>query len=247
MQMVANFASGGAAINQLCAEAGAELQVIDLDLDNPTRDFTIDAAMSADGCTTALAAGYAAVHADSDVLLVGEMGIGNTTSAAALGLALFGGEAADWVGPGTGVDDDGIARKAAAVSDAMALHGAALGDPAQALRRLGGREIAAMAGAILAARHNNVPVILDGFVCCAAASVLYALSPSALDHCIAGHVSAEPAHRRMLAAIDKAPLLDLGMRLGEASGAAVALAVLRSALAAHNGMATFAEAGVSEG
>ncbi|MHA1108435.1 MAG: nicotinate-nucleotide--dimethylbenzimidazole phosphoribosyltransferase, partial [Alphaproteobacteria bacterium] len=119
VQMVANFAAGGAAINQLCDEAGAELQVIDLDLDNPTRDFTIDAAMSADECTMALAAGYAAVRADSDVLLVGEMGIGNTTSAAALGLALFGGEAADWVGPGTGVDDDGIARKAAAVSDAM--------------------------------------------------------------------------------------------------------------------------------
>ena len=140
----------------------------------------------------------------------------------------------------------GIARKAAVVGRAMRFHGAALRDPAEALRRLGGREIAAIAGAILAARLNGVPVILDGFVCCAAASVVHALSPAALDHCIAGHRSAEPAHGRMLEAIGKTPVLDLGMRLGEGSGAAVALGVLRAALAAHNGMATFAEAGVSD-
>lgn len=246
VQMVANFAAGGAAINQLCAAAGARLSVIDLDLDRPTADFTAAPAMSEAECTAALAAGFGAVNRDADILLLGEMGIGNTTSASAIGCALFGGEAEDWVGPGTGVDRDGIARKAEVVSDAIRCHGETLSDPAEALRRLGGREIAAIAGAIVAARLHNVPVILDGFVCCAAACVLYGLSRSALDHCIAGHVSAEPAHRRMLAAFGKEPLLNLGMRLGEGSGAAVALAVLRSALAAHNGMATFAEAGVSD-
>ncbi len=245
-QMVANFAAGGAAINQLCKQAGAGLRVIELDLDRPTADFTTAPAMTADDCSRALAIGFDAVDGDADVLLLGEMGIGNTTSAAALGCALFGGRAEDWVGPGTGLDDAGIARKQAVVADALGHHGAALSDPAEALRRLGGREIAAMAGAIVAARLNHVPVILDGFVCSAAASVLHCLSPAALDHCIAGHLSAEPAHARMLDAIGKAPLLELGMRLGEASGAAVALCVLRAALAAHNGMATFAEAGVSD-
>jgi nicotinate-nucleotide--dimethylbenzimidazole phosphoribosyltransferase len=245
-QMVANFAAGGAAINQLCDQADARLRVIDLDLDRPTADFTTAPAMQADDCSRALAKGFDAVGGDADVLLLGEMGIGNTTSAAALGCALFGGRAEDWVGPGTGLDDAGIARKQAVVADALHLHGAALNDPAEALRRLGGREIAAIAGAILAARLNNVPVILDGFVCSAAASVLHRLSPAALDHCIAGHLSAEPAHARMLDAIGKAPLLDLGMRLGEGSGAAVALCVLRAALCAHNGMATFAEAGIGD-
>ncbi len=245
-QMVANFTAGGAAINQLCKQADAGLRVIKLDLDRPTADFTTRPAMEADDCSRALAIGFDALPADADVLLLGEMGIGNTTSAAALGCALFGGRAEHWVGPGTGLDDAGIARKAAVVAEALHLHGRALSDPAEALRRLGGREIAAIAGAIVAARLNDVPVILDGFVCSAAASVLHRLSPTALDHCIAGHLSAEPAHGRMLDAIGKAPLLDLGMRLGEGSGAAVALCVLRAALAAHTGMATFAEAGVSD-
>ena len=245
VQMVANFAAGGAAINQLARAFGATLDVIPLDLDRPTKDFTSDAAMDEAECAAAFGAGYDAVKPGSDALIVGEMGIGNTTAAAALSCALFGGAPADWTGPGTGVAADGVALKAKVVGEAMALHGAALADPVEALRRVGGRELAAMAGAALAARHLQIPVILDGFVATAAVAALERARPGALDHCIAGHVSAEPGHRRLLEALGKAPLLSLGMRLGEGSGAAVALGVLRAAVATHAGMATFEEAAVS--
>lgn len=245
VQMVANFASGGAAINQLAAVQGADLKVTPLDLDTPTADFTTGPAMTEAECATAFSTGFDAVGDDLDGLIVGEMGIGNTTTAAALACALFGGAAADWTGPGTGLDAAGIALKTRAVAAAMDLHGDDIGDPIQALRRVGGRELAAMAGAVLAARQKRIPVILDGFVTTAAVAVLEKMTPGALDHCIAGHVSGEPGHRRLLDHLGKEPLLDLGMRLGEASGAAVALGILRCALAAHNGMATFDEAAVS--
>jgi nicotinate-nucleotide--dimethylbenzimidazole phosphoribosyltransferase len=173
------------------------------------------------------------------------MGIANTTSAAALCAALHGGEAASWAGPGTGLDAGGVARKAAVIERALAHHGQALGDPLEVLRRLGGRESAAMAGAILAARERRIPVLLDGLVAGAAAAVLQALAPDALDHCQAAHRSAEPAHGRLLEKLGLRPLLDLGMRLGEASGAALAILLCRAALACHTGMATFADAGVS--
>ena len=146
---------------------------------------------------------------------------------AALACALFDGAAADWTGPGTGLDAAGIAVKTRAVAAAMDLHGDDIDNPVEALRRVGGRELAAMAGAVLAARHHRVPGILDGFVATAAVAVLERAVPGALDHCVAGHVSGEPGHRRLLEKLGKAPLLDLGMRLGEASGAAVALGVLR--------------------
>ena len=149
------------------------------------------------------------------------------------------------MGRGTGVDDAGLKRKADAVARAVALHKDHLQDPLEVLRRLGGREIAAMAGAILAARLQRVPVVLDGFVVCSAAAILHALDPACLDHCIAGHVSAEGAHRVVLHKLGKAPLLDLGMRLGEGSGGAMAIGIIRAALACHSGMATFAEAGVA--
>jgi nicotinate-nucleotide--dimethylbenzimidazole phosphoribosyltransferase len=246
-QMVANFRAGGAAINQLAALHGARLDVIALDLDRPTADFTAGPAMAADDLAAALSAGGAAVAADADLLIVGEMGIGNTTAAAALAAALCGGPAADWVGRGTGLDDAGLARKIAVVEAALARHAPALADPLEALRRLGGREIAAMAGAIAAARLRRLPVILDGFPCTVAAAVLHRIAPGALDHCLAGHVSAEPGHPRLLAALGLEPLLSLGLRLGEGSGAAVALGILRAAAACHSGMATFAEAGVSGG
>ena len=245
-QMVANFASGGAAINQLAAVQGAALKVTPLDLDAPTADFTVAPAMREDECAAAFTVGFDAVGDDLDALIVGEMGIGNTTTAAALSCALFGGQAADWTGPGTGLDAAGIALKTRAVAAAMDLHSEALGDPVTALRCVGGRELAAMAGAVLAARHKRVPVILDGFVTTSAAAVLEKAAPGALDHCVAGHVSGEPGHRKLLEKLGKDPLLDLGMRLGEASGAAVALGIFRCALAAHNGMATFEEAAVSE-
>jgi len=244
-QMVANFAAGGAAINQLCKAYGAALEVYPLDLDQPTADFSVAPALSVAGCIAALNAGWNAVKAGHDILLVGEMGIGNTTAAATLAAALFGGTGADWAGPGTGLDPAGVGRKAKVIDDALAIHGRTLADPLEALMRVGGRELAAICGAVAAARARQIPVILDGFVATAATAPLYKLNAEALDHTIAGHVSAEPGHGRLLLALNKQPLLALDMRLGEASGAAVALGVLRGALAAHRGMATFAEAGVS--
>lgn len=243
VQMVANFHSGGAAINQLCRAAGAQLDVIEIDLDKPTADFTQAAAMTEAECLDAINRGAAAVDPAADVLIVGEMGIGNTTIAAALAAGICGGAGADWVGMGTGVNPEGVARKAAAVDAGLARHAGL--DPMGTLAALGGREEAAMAGAVLAARAHRILVILDGFVCTAAVAPLHAADPRLLDHCIVGHVSAEPGHRRLLATLGKKPVLDLGMRLGEASGAAVALLVLRAALECHNGMATFGEAGVS--
>ncbi len=246
-QMVANFRAGGAAINQLAQCFGARIDVHELSLDRPTADFTAAPAMDAAGFTGALATGWRAVDPGADLLVTGEMGIGNTTAAAAVAAGLFGGEAADWVGRGTGVDAAGLTLKAEVVAEGLARHAAALSDPLEVLRCLGGRELAAMAGAILAARHYRIPVILDGFICCAAAAALHRAAPGALDHCVAGHLSAETAHGRLLAALDKAPLLSLEMRLGEGSGAALAIGVLKGALACHSGMATFAEAGVAAG
>lgn len=243
-QMVANFLAGGAAINQLCRVNGAELSVVALDLDFPTDDFTTGPAMSEAACLDAFNFGAAAVDVTADVLVLGEMGIGNSTVAAALCAALFGGDATNWVGPGTGSDAAGIARKVAAIRTGLARH-AGLAAP-QVLAALGGREQAAICGAVLAARAARIPVILDGFICTAAASVLHAVDPGLLDHCLVGHASAEPGHRRLLAAIAKRPVLDFDMRLGEGSGAALALGILRAALECHNGMATFGEAGVSE-
>jgi nicotinate-nucleotide--dimethylbenzimidazole phosphoribosyltransferase len=246
-QMVGNFQAGGAAINQLCKAFGARMQVVALDLDKPTADFTAAPAMNEAEVVAALLAGWNAVNEDCDLLVVGEMGIGNTTVAAALAAALFGGDAAEWTGRGTGVTDTGLALKIQVVVDGVARHEKELNDPLQVLRCLGGREIAAMAGAIARARMLRIPVILDGFICCAAASVLHRLVPGALDHTVAGHVSAEAAHRKLLDELGKAPLLDLGLRLGEGSGAALAIAILKGAVACHSGMATFAEAGVAGG
>lgn len=242
-QMVANFTAGGAAVNQLARSFGAEMQVVPLDLDRPTADFTESPAMSAAELAVALQAGWDAVDPGLDLFIAGEMGIGNTTVAAALAAALFGGTG--WAGRGTGVDDAGLARKEAAVAAGLTAHAGHLEDPLEVLRRLGGREVAAMTGAILHARMLRVPVLLDGFIACAAAAVLHRAAPGALDHCMAAHVGAEGAHRRLLAALDKAPLLDLGLRLGEGSGAGVALGLVKAAVACHAGMATFAEAGVS--
>ena len=242
-QMVANFHSGGAAINQLAASAGASLAVVALDLDTPTADFTQAPAMTSEDLTRALAAGWQAVDPAADLLVVGEMGIANTTSAAALACALFGGTAHDWIGRGTGVDDHGLSRKAETVALGLARHAGL--SPLESLRCLGGREIAAMAGAIARARHLRIPVILDGFICTAAAATLERTAAGALDHCLAGHVSQEPGHARLLDHLDKSPLLALDLRLGEGSGAALAISIVKAATACHSGMATFAQAGVA--
>ncbi len=247
VQMVGNFAAGGAAINQICRAVGAELEVYALGLDTPTADFTAGPAMPEDELMAAVRFGMGKVAEDADLLCVGEMGIGNTTAAAALCLGLYGGSGADWAGPGTGVDAAGVSRKAEVIEAAAAHHGAALDDPLEVMRRLGGRELAAIAGAVLAARQKRIPVLLDGFVAGAAVAPLAKAAPAALDHCLAGHCSAEPGHTRLLERLGKAPILDLGMRLGEASGAALAVAIVKAALAVHAGMATFAEAGVSTG
>lgn len=247
VQMVANFEAGGAAINQLARAFGATMSVVALDLDRPTEDFTKGPAMTEAELCAALSSGWDAVDPGADLFVAGEMGIGNTTAAAAIAAALFGGTGADWAGRGTGLDDAGVAAKAAVIAEALALHAEALADPLEVLRCLGGRELAAMAGAFAAARAHRVPAILDGFIACAAAAVLECAAPGALDHAVAGHLSAEGAHGRLLNALGKPPLLDLGLRLGEGSGAALAIAVLQGAVACHSGMATFGEAGVSEG
>lgn len=240
--MVQNFRAGGAAINQLCRVAGAELSVLPLDLERPTRDFTQGPAMDLSEVEEAMTAGAGAVDPDADVLLLGEMGIGNSTVAAVLAAWTFGGGAEDWVGPGTGAEGEVLARKQQAVEAGLALHRPATAR--EALSAFGGREQAAICGAVLRARELGLPVLLDGFICTAAASVLTRDDPGALRHCLIGHESAEPGHHGLIEALGMKPVLSLDMRLGEGSGAAVALMLLRAAIECHNGMATFAEAGI---
>lgn len=244
-QMVANFQAGGAAVNQLCRTFGVDLAVIPLDLDTPTADITQGPAMTAEEFAAAFQAGADAVNQKADLLCVGEMGIANTTAAAAVCLGLFGGAGADWAGPGTGLPSSGVAAKADAITRAVAVNAVDPRDGLDVLRALSGRELAAMAGAVAKARHLGLPVLLDGFVAGASAACLQAQQPGALDHCRAAHLSAEPGHGRLLAKLGMAPLLQLDMRLGEASGAVLAVALVRAALACHAGMATFDSAGIS--
>lgn len=244
-QMVANFRAGGAAINQIARSVGARLTVHPIDLDRPTQDFTRGPAMSEEDCVAALAVGWEALEEGTDLFVPGEMGIGNTTATAAICAALFGGGGREWVGRGSGIDDAGLGRKAEAVDDGLAANPGARGDPIEALRCLGGREIAGMAGAIARARVERVPVILDGFICTVAGAVLARAVRGALDHAQAGHQSAEMGHRAMLLRLDLDPILTLGMRLGEGSGGTLAIAVARAAAACQSGMARFEEAGVT--
>jgi nicotinate-nucleotide--dimethylbenzimidazole phosphoribosyltransferase len=244
-QMVASFAAGGAAINQLSRVADAHLRVIPLNLEQPTADFTAAPAMEEAEFLAAVAAGHDAVPPGADLVCLGEMGIGNTTAAAAIAAALYGGDGTSWAGRGTGLDDSGLAKKRAVIDAGLARHAGIIDDPLRVAAALGGRELAAILGATIAARHQRTPVLLDGFVCTAAVAPLARLSGDALSHVVAAHASAEARHRALLDALGLEPLLDLGMRLGEASGAAVAALILRAALACHTGMATFAEAGVS--
>lgn len=244
-QMVANFANGGAAINQLACEVGAELRVVPLSLETPTADFTTSPAMTEGEFLEVVAVGYEDVSPGADIIILGEMGIGNTTAAAALSGALFGG-GARFAGTGTGVDNQGLARKRTAIETALLHHEDVLGDPLRVAAALGGRELAAILGACLAARHRRIPVLIDGIVSTAAVAPLKALRVDALDHTLTGHMSAEAGHRLLLDELGMKPLLDLGMRLGEGSGAAVAVSLLRAALACHTGMATFEEASVSD-
>jgi len=244
-QMVENFERGGAAINQICKSVGIGLCVEQMDLDNPTRDFSQHPAMDDAECAEAIAFGMKVVDGASDVVCLGEMGIGNTTSAAAICLALFGGNGLTWVGPGTGIDKPAIGRKAEIVGNSVNRHKAVMKDGLDVMRCLGGRELAAIAGAVIGARLKKVPVMLDGYVSCAAAAVLTSINKRALDHCKVGHMSQEPGHKLLLEKIGKVALQDHNMRLGEGTGAALAVSFLKAAVACHNGMATFGEAGVS--
>lgn len=245
-QMVANFEAGGAAVNQLSRSMGAELCVAAIEIARPTHDFTKTAAMSEDEFAEAFAIGMDSVAGSMDLLCLGEMGIGNTTAAAAVAHGLFGGEARDWTGAGTGLEGKAFVHKIGVVGKAVRLHKDSATDALDILRRLGGRELAAIAGATAAARLRRIPVVLDGYVSTAAAAAIEVFAPGSLDHCEVGHVSAEAGHRRLLQRLNKRPLLDLGMRLGEGTGAVLASAVIRAAAACHAGMATFAAAGVSD-
>jgi nicotinate-nucleotide--dimethylbenzimidazole phosphoribosyltransferase len=244
-QMVANFTNGGAAVSQICALHEINLRVFELALELPTGDITLEPALDDKVCAATIAYGMEAIAGKPDLICIGEMGIGNTTVAAAIYAALYGGTGADWVGRGTGVDDAGLARKASAVDRALARHAGELDHPLAILARLGGREVAAMLGALLAARHQKVPVIVDGYVATAAAAIAHAVNPAAIDHCLFAHTSAEPGHHKVLEAMGQKGLLDLGMRLGEGSGAALAAVLVKTALHLHNNMATFESAAIS--
>jgi len=233
-RMMANYSSGGAAINQLCVDAGAGLQLFELALEMPTGDITCEPAMTEADCISALAFGMEAVGDGVDLLCLGEMGIGNITVAAAVCCALFGGEPEDWTG--------GPSSEADAVKRALALHKPAMNDPVAILTLIGGREFAAITGAIIAARTRRIPVLLDGFVVGAAAAILHAIKPGVLDHCMAAHLSGDHGHGRLLDILGKRPILDLGIKSGEANGAALAIPIVRAAAAVHSGMAAVAEA-----
>jgi nicotinate-nucleotide--dimethylbenzimidazole phosphoribosyltransferase len=244
-QMVANFSAGGAAINQIARTVGATLHVVPLALEQATADFTQAPAMTKDAFLAAVRTGYQTVSPEADLVCLGEMGIGNTTAAAAIAAALFGGGGSRWAGRGSGVGGAGLARKRAAIDLGLVRHAALLHDPLGSAAALGGRELAAILGAALATRHRRIPILLDGFVCAAAVAPLAKLRADALEHALAAHVSAEAAHRMLLTELGLDPLLDLTMRLGEASGAGLAVPLLHAALACYAGMATFAEAGVA--
>lgn len=234
--MVELCAAGGAAVNQICIAHDLGLKVFDLALDLPTADITEGPALDERACAATMAFGMEAVAGGADLLCVGDLGVGNSTVAAAILAALFGGSGADWAKPGRAEDGDLTARRVDAVDRALSVHAGRLKDPLEVLRRIGGREFAAIAGAILAARIQQVPVIIDGFAATAAAAVLHAMQPGALDHCLAAHVSPRPGHGEALRRMGLRPVLDLGLSHGEGAAAALAAGVVKSAALVHSGM-----------
>ncbi len=239
--MLGAYRSGRSTISAFAAVAGATVDAIDVGVGRPTGDIRYEPAMDVARFDEAAAAGReAVVGLDTDLLVLGEMGIGNTTAAAAVAAALGGGEVAAWVGRGTGIDDEALARKQVAVREAVD-RVAGITDPLEVLRELGGAELVAMAAAVVTARQRGVPVLIDGYVVTAAAFTLFAASADALDHCQVGHCSAEPGHRRLLERMDKPPLLDLEMRLGEGTGAMAAVPLIAMACAGITQVPTFGE------
>jgi len=264
-QMLHNFVSGGAAVSVLARVQQIPLEVVDLGTIDPnlelpgvrhlrlgagTANLAQGPAMSVEQCQLALAAGRDAVHraqaAGSDLFLAGEMGIGNTTAATALACALSDATPAQLVGPGTGLDQAGVAHKQGIIERALALHGTQLAEPFEALRRVGGFELAALTGAYLSCAQSGIPALVDGFICSAAALCALRLNPACRPWLLFAHAGAEPGHRALLATLEAQPLLDLGLRLGEGSGAALALPLIKLACQLHAGMATFQQAAVTE-
>ncbi|HLB31469.1 MAG TPA: nicotinate-nucleotide--dimethylbenzimidazole phosphoribosyltransferase [Gammaproteobacteria bacterium] len=266
VQMIMNFANGGAAISVLARQLGADFQVINMGtahavpdhamvrhaaVGRGTRNFCESAAMTQGQLEQSLETGKTivdeVVQAGADLFIGGEMGIGNTTSAAALACALLDRPAADLVGAGTGVDGEGLRNKIATVDRALLLHRPASVDPVSILMCLGGFEIAALTGSYIRCAQQGLPALVDGFICGAAAMAALRINPAIRPWLFFAHQSAEQGHRLLLEALEVRPLLSLDMRLGEGSGAAVVLPLLQAACRLHNQMATFAEAGVSEG
>ncbi|WP_188408887.1 nicotinate-nucleotide--dimethylbenzimidazole phosphoribosyltransferase [Agaricicola taiwanensis] len=246
-RMMEALAAGGAAVNQLCVAHELGLKIFDLAIDHPTPDISSAEALPEADCAATMAFGMEAIAGGTDLLILGDLAIGNGIVAAAICLALYGGAAEDWLCAAPGDDAASLGRKASLVREAVAFHAGHLSDPLEVLRRLGGREVMAIAGAILAARHQYIPVLLDGHVVCAAAAVLHAINPAVLDHCLAAHRSPDAAHGRLLEKLAKAPLLDLGIKLGEGTGAALAVGLVKAAVQCHSGMATHEQAAVTAG
>jgi nicotinate-nucleotide--dimethylbenzimidazole phosphoribosyltransferase len=227
---VARCVEGSAAVNQVCRSVDADLRVYEMALDRPTADFTVGPAMEEEDCARAMAYGMMAVEPGIDLLALGEMGAGNEAAAATLAALLHGDAASDWVGAGAD------RRLVETVEEALQLHRGAVSDPFDALRRVGGLELAALAGAIMAARLARVPVVLDGFAATAAASVVLGADRRGLDHCLAVQVSTTPGHGRLLGRMGMEPLLDLRLETGEGVASTLAVAVLKAAVACHTGM-----------
>lgn len=239
--MFSAYREGRSTINAFARIAGATVQAIDVGVGNPTGDIRTEAALDEDRFDKIVRTAFDAVEdLDCDLLVLGEMGIGNTTPSATIAAALAGGETAAWVGRGTGVDDEGLARKREAVQQAQRRI-AGVTDPIEILREVGGAELVAIAAATIAARNRSIPIVLDGYVVTAAVLPLIFANSAALDHCIVGHCSAEPGHRKLLERLDKRPLLDLDMRLGEGSGAMAAVPLIAMACAGITEVPTFAE------
>jgi nicotinate-nucleotide--dimethylbenzimidazole phosphoribosyltransferase len=230
-------AAGGAAINQICVAYDLGLKVFDLALHIPTGDITGEAALDERGCAATMAFGMEAIADGTDLLCLGDLGVGNSTVAAALLAALFGGDGAEWVGPGSGADETMMARKAAIVDAALAFHGSQLKDPLEALRRVGGREFAAIAGAILAARMQKIPVLIDGSAAFAAAAVLHVANPAALGHCLLASVALQTVYALAAVMLGLRPLLDFGLNHGEGVGAGIAAGIVKAAALCSSGMA----------
>lgn len=242
--MVGALEGGAATAAVMARRLGATLRVVDVGVGKPTGNIRYESAMSVPEFERTIAAGRDAVSGGDppDILVLGEIGIGNTTSAAAVSMALHGGVVDHWVGPGSGLDREGMARKRDVVEAAVTRVRDA--GPLEILRQLGGWELAAMVGAVMEARQRSIPVLLDGFVVTSAVMTLELARPGFLDHCWPAHVSSEPGHRRLVAKLGRPPILDLGMRLGEGSGALVALPILDLAARSVLEVATFEEWGL---